>query len=73
MIVGCKVNLSNKNNIFSFLEKLISMTLPRIRYFNGIRKGQVTQKGNLNLRIVDLLAFQYCYYQSKSFGLYQNL
>ena len=57
MIVGCKVNLSNKNNIFSFLEKLISMTLPRIRYFNGIRKGQVTQRGNLNFRINDLLAF----------------
>ena len=57
MIVGCKVNLRNKENLFSFLEKLVSMTLPRIRYFNGIRKGQVTQKGNLNLRIVDLLAF----------------
>ena len=57
MIVGCKVNLRNKENLFSFLEKLVSMTLPRIRYFNGIRKGQVTQKGDLNLRIVDLLAF----------------
>ena len=57
MIVGCKVNLRNKENLFSFLEKLVSMTLPRIRYFNGIRKKQVSLNGNLNLTINDLLSF----------------
>jgi len=44
MIVGCKVNLRNKENLFSFLEKLVSMTLPRIRYFNGIRKDKLLKK-----------------------------
>jgi len=57
MLIGCKVNIRNDTLLLAFLEKLVIMTLPRIRYFNGIRKKQVSLNGNLNLTINDLLSF----------------
>lgn len=48
LVVGAKVTLRGER-MFDFLDKLINITLPRIRDFRGIKNEAVDEKGNLNI------------------------
>ena len=55
MAVGCKVTLRGVK-MYEFLEKLIRVTLPRIRDFNGI-SGNMDGRGNYTLGIKEQIIF----------------
>ncbi|MBR0299577.1 MAG: 50S ribosomal protein L5 [Bacteroidales bacterium] len=55
MAVGCKVTLRDVK-MYEFLEKLIRVTLPRIRDFNGI-SGNMDGRGNYTLGIKEQIIF----------------
>jgi len=55
MPVGCKVTLRDAK-MYEFLEKLIRITLPRIRDFNGI-SGNMDGRGNYTLGIKEQIIF----------------
>jgi len=46
--IGVKVTLRNEK-MYSFLEKLIKIVIPRIKDFRGIADKNIDQGGNLNL------------------------
>lgn len=56
MILGAKVTLRGKR-LYDFLEKLINITLPRSRDFQGISERAVDDSGNLNIGIKEHIAF----------------
>lgn len=55
-IIGCKVDLRGEL-MFHFLEKLITIVLPRVRNFRGIFFKFFDGNGNLNLGLSSLLIF----------------
>ena len=55
MPVGCKVTLRDVK-MYEFLEKLIRVTLPRIRDFNGI-SGKFDGRGNYTIGIKEQIIF----------------
>ena len=55
MAVGCNVTLRGVK-MYEFLEKLIRVTLPRIRDFNGI-SGNMDGRGNYTLGIKEQIIF----------------
>jgi len=56
MPIGAKVTLRGKK-MYDFLERLIHITLPRSRDFQGIRPGSVDKSGNLTIAIKEHIAF----------------
>ena len=56
MEVGASVTL-RKEKMYSFLDRLIHITLPRIRDFRGITVNGFDGRGNYNLGIKDQLIF----------------
>ncbi len=48
MVVGVKVTLRGQR-MYDFLDKLINVTIPRIRDFRGLSVKSVDKQGNLNL------------------------
>ena len=56
MEVGASVTL-RKEKMYSFLDRLIHVTLPRIRDFRGISLDGFDGRGNYNLGIKDQLIF----------------
>jgi len=54
--IGVKVTLRGKN-MFSFLEKLIKIVLPRIRDFKGLSLNNIDNHGNLNLGFTEQTIF----------------
>ena len=56
MVVGLKVTLRGAR-MYDFLYKLIHVTLPRIRDFQGLSKELVDATGNLSLGFKEHLAF----------------
>ena len=54
--IGVKVTLRGKN-MFSFLEKLIKIVLPRIRDFRGLPESNIDNTGNLNLGLTEQIIF----------------
>ncbi|MCI8330885.1 MAG: 50S ribosomal protein L5 [Bacilli bacterium] len=54
--IGCKVTLRGEN-MYNFLEKLITIALPRVRDFRGISKGSFDGRGNYTLGIKEQLIF----------------
>lgn len=55
-IVGMKVSLRNKR-MYDFVDKLINITLPRVRDFRGLRTSVVDSSGNLNIGFKEHLSF----------------
>lgn len=55
-VVGMKVTLRGKR-MYDFLDKLVNITLPRVRDFRGLNPKSVDQKGNLNLGFKEHIAF----------------
>lgn len=56
MDIGMKVTLRDKR-MFDFLEKLIKVTLPRVRDFRGLTLKSIDKGGNLNIGIKEHVAF----------------
>ncbi len=54
--IGVKVTLRGKN-MFSFLEKLIKIVLPRVRDFKGVAESNIDKTGNLNLGLSEQIIF----------------
>ena len=55
-VVGMKVTLRGKY-MYDFMEKLIAITLPRVRDFRGIKLSAVDKSGNLNIGFKEHIAF----------------
>lgn len=56
MVVGLKVTLRGAR-MYDFLDKLIHVTLPRIRDFQGISKDLVDETGNMSIGFKEHLSF----------------
>jgi len=54
--IGCKVTLRGEN-MYVFLEKLISLALPRVKDFRGISSKAFDGRGNYTLGIKEQLIF----------------
>ena len=54
--IGCKVTLRGEN-MYNFLDKLISITLPRVRDFRGISNKSFDGRGNYTLGLTEQLIF----------------
>lgn len=56
MPIGCKVTLRG-DRMYDFLDKLISVSLPRVRDFRGVSKNAFDGRGNYTLGIKEQLIF----------------
>ncbi len=54
--IGCKVTLRGEN-MYNFLDKLISITLPRVRDFRGVSHKSFDGRGNYTLGLTEQLIF----------------
>lgn len=56
MEIGCKVTLRQKR-MYDFLDKLISVSLPRVRDFRGVSRESFDGRGNFTLGIKEQIIF----------------
>ncbi|MGY3748547.1 50S ribosomal protein L5 [Vagococcus acidifermentans] len=56
MPIGCKVTLRGER-MYEFLDKLVSVSLPRVRDFHGVSKKSFDGRGNYTLGIKEQLIF----------------
>ncbi len=56
MPIGCKVTLRGQK-MYDFLDKLVSISLPRVRDFRGISKSSFDGRGNYTLGIKEQIIF----------------
>ncbi len=56
MPIGCRVTL-RRSNMYDFLDRLISISLPRTRDFQGIRSKGFDGRGNFTFGIKEQLVF----------------
>jgi large subunit ribosomal protein L5 len=56
MAIGCRVTL-RRNLMYEFLDRLMSVAIPRIRDFRGISSKSCDGRGNFNLGIKEQLIF----------------
>ncbi|MCA9191238.1 MAG: 50S ribosomal protein L5 [Planctomycetales bacterium] len=56
MAIGCKVTL-RRQRMFEFLDRLVSIVLPRVRDFRGISRTAFDGHGNYSLSLTEQLVF----------------
>lgn len=56
MPIGCRVTLRG-SHMWDFLDRLISIALPRVRDFQGVKPGSFDGRGNYTLGVEDHLIF----------------
>ena len=56
MPIGCKVTLRGEK-MYEFLDKLVSVSLPRVRDFRGVPKNSFDGRGNYTLGVKEQLIF----------------
>jgi large subunit ribosomal protein L5 len=56
MAIGCKVTLRGER-MYDFLDKLVSISLPRVRDFQGVSKTAFDGRGNFTLGVKEQLIF----------------
>jgi len=56
MPIGCKVTLRGAR-MYDFLDKLVSISLPRVRDFRGVSKKSFDGRGNYTLGVKEQLIF----------------
>lgn len=56
MPIGCKVTL-RKKRMYEFLDRLISMAIPRVRDFRGLKASAFDHNGNYSIGLVEQLVF----------------
>ena len=61
--IGCKVTLRGEN-MYNFLDKLISITLPRVRDFRGVSNKSFDGRGNYTLGLTEQLIFSEIVYDN---------
>jgi len=54
--IGCKVTL-RKNRMYEFLDRLVSMAIPRIRDFRGISNRSFDGRGNYSMGVKEQIIF----------------
>jgi large subunit ribosomal protein L5 len=54
--IGCKVTLRG-HNMYEFLQRLVSISLPRMRDFRGLKANSFDGRGNYNFGIKELIVF----------------
>ncbi|MBO6047797.1 MAG: 50S ribosomal protein L5 [Erysipelotrichaceae bacterium] len=54
--IGCKVTLRGER-MYEFMDKLVSITLPRVRDFRGVPKNSFDGRGNYTLGVKEQLIF----------------
>ena len=67
MPIGCKVTL-RKDKMYEFLDRLISVAIPRIRDFRGFSKKSFDGRGNYTLGIKEQIIFPEIDYEKISIG-----
>ena len=55
--IGCKVTLRG-DNMYNFMDKLITISLPGVRDFRGVSKKSFDGRGNYTMGIKEQLIFQ---------------
>ncbi len=68
--IGAKVTL-RRENMYDFMDRLVSIVLPRVRDFEGIPANAFDGRGNYSLGLVDQLVFPEIEYDKveKLFGM----
>lgn len=56
MPIGCKVTLRNER-MYDFLQRLISIAIPRIRDFRGLSEKSFDGRGNYSLGVTEQIIF----------------
>ncbi len=56
MTVGCKVTL-RRNRMFEFLDRLVTIALPRVRDFRGLNGNSFDGKGNYAMGVKEQIIF----------------
>ena len=56
MNIGCKVTLRGER-MYEFFDKLVSITLPRVRDFRGVNRNAFDGRGNYTLGVKEQLIF----------------
>lgn len=56
MNIGCKVTLRG-DRMYEFMDRLISIVLPRVRDFRGLNPNSFDHRGNYNLGLAEQLVF----------------
>jgi len=56
MAIGCKVTLRDRR-MWEFLDRLVSLALPRVRDFRGLEPNAFDGHGNYNLGLTEQLVF----------------
>ena len=56
MPIGCKVTLRG-NRMYEFLDRLLSLVLPRVRDFRGVNDKAFDGRGNYSLGLTEYLVF----------------
>lgn len=56
MPIGCKVTLRG-DRMYEFMDKLVSVSLPRVRDFRGVPKNSFDGRGNYTLGVKEQLIF----------------
>ena len=56
MPIGCKVTLRGER-MYQFLDKLVSIALPRVRDFHGVNPNAFDGRGNYTLGVKEQLIF----------------
>ena len=54
--IGCKVTL-RRNQMFEFLDRLVSVSLPRVRDFRGVSGRSFDGRGNFNMGVKEQIIF----------------
>jgi large subunit ribosomal protein L5 len=72
MPVGAKVTL-RRHRMYEFLDRLISIGLPRVRDFRGVSPDAFDGRGNYTLGIRDILVFPEVEYQKVEGTLGMNI
>jgi large subunit ribosomal protein L5 len=56
MAIGCKVTL-RRQRMYEFLDRLVSLALPRVRDFRGVSRTAFDRRGNYSLGLAEQLVF----------------
>ena len=56
MPIGCKVTL-RRERMYEFLDRLVTVALPRVRDFQGIKSTGFDGRGNYNLGVTEQIIF----------------
>ncbi|MDD5748722.1 MAG: 50S ribosomal protein L5 [Actinomycetota bacterium] len=63
MTIGCKVTLRS-NRMYEFIDRLLSIAIPRVRDFRGLSRSSFDGRGNYSLGIEEQLVFPEVDYDS---------